>query len=88
MFPLSLWLDPVMLAGAYLQWTKQYNISFKNDLKSGLPEQVGGHPWFKYIDPELQWEDLDDATRVLNEEYQYFVNLVCSSQSSSVVDPN
>lgn len=58
-FPLSQEIHPVYLAAAYLNTMKsdlqrQAAAAEKPDSSGGLPDAIGGHSWFKYVDPAVE----------------------------------
>jgi hypothetical protein len=41
------------------------------DKKSKIPEVIFGHPWYLYVDPEIDEAQLKQLTAVLNQEIEF-----------------
>ena len=77
-FPLGRQFHPVYVAAAYLTWTRQamntqaaLQQQEAADAKLFLPETIGGHPWFLFVDPAINPAELDFVYRVLDEDYKW-----------------
>jgi hypothetical protein len=71
--PLSHQFHPVYLAAAYLNWTRQY---LSEKPWTVLPEIIGGHAWFAYVDPAIDQAQLAFVTNVLDDDYKFFEALL------------
>ena len=72
--PLSLQFHPVLIAAAYLSWSRQHIL--QNSILSGLkplnlPETLHGHPWFLFLDPGISACDLEQLVLVVDGEIKY-----------------
>lgn len=59
------------------KWLEQCNT--KNVLES-LPEKVGGHSWYKFVDPALTDYDLQTVTQIIADEIQHIVGLFAPNE--------
>lgn len=73
--PLSHDFHPVYLAAAYLNWVRQLlcQQAPKNELS--LPAQIGGHPWFAFVDPAIDEGELTFVTQNIIHYYNFFEKL-------------
>ena len=69
-FPLFLKYHPRLIAAGYLHWVKKAAQEKEEPLK--VPEEVGQHAWFLYVDPSIQAEDLEEVQSVISKELEYF----------------
>lgn len=56
--PLTLWFHPVMLAAAFLSWTRDNLLQKHPGLKGSLPHELHGHPWYLFVDSEIVASEL------------------------------
>ena len=73
--PLGLWINPVYLAAAYLDWTKKNMVKLQHELKGSLPETINGSPWYHYVDPAIDANQLEEVSNILNDEFTFLLNL-------------
>lgn len=66
----------VYLAAAYLNLTKRYLTPEERQPLTTLPDFIGQHAWFLYVDPAIDQTSLDYVTSVLNDDMLFFQNLV------------
>lgn len=76
MIPFQLHFHPVYLAAAFLAWTKQNIEDLNTSEKSALPDLIAGHPWFQFVDPNIDESHLEEVTAVVKDEIDYFFKLV------------
>ena len=80
MLPFSLHFHPVYLAAAFLAWTRQNQNQLNNtNEKLPLTELIAGHPWFKFVDPNIDAPALESVTAAVSDEINYIFNLVSSN---------
>jgi len=78
-FPLSQDFHPVYLAAAYLAVSRRYLLAQSGDDQSekpALPEMIAGHPWFRFVDPEIDAAQLNFVTNLLDDEYKFLEALL------------
>jgi len=61
--PLSQQFHPVYIAAAYLAWIKHSLSTQLQQTKRGLapillPDSIGGHPWYLYVDAAIDLAQL------------------------------
>ncbi len=81
--PLSQWIHPVFLAAAFLQWNKQNMIQSALDngeKQPDLPENIGGHPWFMYVDPGVDAKSMVYISQTIDEEFKFLVKFLSSDE--------
>lgn len=77
--PLSLYLHPVLLAGGFLAWARA-NVLKQAQTKASLPEELHGHPWFKFVDPEISAEDLQLSAETVDAEIKFLFQMMSAPQ--------
>ena len=76
-FPLSRQFHPVYVAAAYLAWTRQMMLSTPSATgKLYLPETIGGHPWFFFVDPAIDQAELQYVLGVLDDDQKWMKSLL------------
>lgn len=68
-FPLVLQYHPRLIAAAYLLWV--VDTMKQNGQALKVPEEVGQHAWFLYVDPNIEANDLAEVQAVINKELNY-----------------
>lgn len=77
------------IAAAYLNWAKdQLNQQFAGadetgPVKPALPDTIGGHPWFLFVDQAIDYAQVEDLTRALNDDYKFLEALLSDEQDST-----
>ena len=74
MLPFGLWFHPVYLAAAYLDWTKKNMVKLQQNLKGSIPETINGCPWYQYVDPVINADQMEYLSNILNEEFKFLLN--------------
>lgn len=69
--PLTLWFHPVLLAAAFLAWTRENLLTKHESLKGRLPHHLHGHPWFLFVDSGIGASELQQVQDALKEEIQF-----------------
>ena len=89
MIPLSQQFHPVFIAAAYLLFIKNDLNRRLSKTKGGLepiPEEIGGHPWYQYVDQAIEPTQLQFVTGVLEYYDQVLNNQLKLRDSNADVD--
>ena len=81
-FPMSQDFHPVYVAAAYLENSRKAVIEhrLRDQHKQGisscgekpvLPDMIGGHPWFMFVDPAIDAAQLNFVSSVLEDDYKF-----------------
>ena len=82
MLPFGLWFHPVYLAAAYLDWTRKNMVKLQNELKGSIPEMINGSPWYHYVDPAIDANQMEYVSNILNEEFKFLLNLFAEPEEA------
>lgn len=66
----------VYLAAAYLNLTKGFLTAEEKEPWTVIPDVIGTHAWYLYVDPAIEKGALEHITAVLNDDIQFFDALV------------
>ena len=83
--PLGQWINTVFLAAGFLHWSKQNIIqqSLNNGEKiPDLPEVIGGHPWFMYVDPEVDLKSTEFISQTIDSEFKFMLKIMGSEEDA------
>ena len=67
--PVGQWFHPIYVAAGYLQWNKQnfIQVCIDKDLEAPkLPEKIGDHPWYMYVDPALDFANVQYISEIID----------------------
>lgn len=64
--------NAVFLAAAYLNLIKGYLTADEQEPWTVLPDIIGQHAWFQFVDPAIDQASLEHITAVLNDEITFF----------------
>lgn len=89
-FPLSQQFHPVYVAAAHLAFARdeiieqavQYGCGEK--AKALLPETIGGHPWYMYVDPAIDPEELKLTLDCLRDDCKFIAAFMEGEQNPKV----
>ena len=84
--PLSNQFNHVYLAAAYLAFTKQF---IKDNGGIDVPDEIAGYPWFAFVDPAIEQDQLDFITVALGDDFKFLYQLLeQDDQSKQTETPN
>lgn len=85
--PLTLWFHPVLVAAAFLAWSRQNLIARQPaGTKPQLPETLHGHAWYLYVDSGISQSQLQALTEVLDSEINFISNLFASPPQAEKIE--
>jgi hypothetical protein len=86
MFPLSTVFSPVYIAAAYLDRSRK-NMEEVNPKLVGLfPDEIHGHEWFKFIDPNVNGKELEFVSNSLYQEMIFLEKSVAGDEEEPTAE--
>lgn len=86
MFPLSTVFSPVYIAAAYLDRTRK-NMEEVNPKLVGLfPDEIHGHEWFKFVDPNVNGNELEFVSNALYQEMIFLEKTVVGDEEEPTAE--
>ena len=60
-----------------------YETSLNNGEKiPDLPEVIGGHPWFMYVDPEVDLKSTEFISQTIDSEFKFMLKIMGSEEDA------
>ena len=56
-------------------------VKLQHELKGSLPETINGSPWYHYVDPAIDANQLEEVSNILNDEFTFLLNLFESDEA-------
>ena len=68
MFSMSTVFNPVYLAAAYLDCSRKNMEDLNPNFIGSFPDSINGHPWYHFVDPDIDEKQLQFTSDCLYEE--------------------
>jgi hypothetical protein len=78
LLPLALQYHPRLVVAGYLQWVLDRQIEKEQPIQ--VPFEVCGHPWYAFIDPAINLEDLTEVKLAIVKGLNSFTAAVVQTQ--------
>ena len=76
MLPLGTVFNPVYLAAAYLTYARKVMEEADPKLVGIFPEEIHGHDWYKFVDPNIDRNMLEFVSNCLCQEIAFLESLI------------
>lgn len=86
MFPLSTVFSPVYIAAAYLDRARKNMEEVDPKLVGLFPDEIHGHQWFKFIDPNVNGKELELVSNSLYQEIIFLMKTVVGDEEEPTAD--
>jgi len=76
MLPLGTLFNPVYLAAAYLAQSRKIMEEADPKLVGLFPDEIHGHDWYKFVDPNINRNELEFVSNCLCQEIAFLESLI------------
>jgi len=80
MLPLSTVYNSVYLAAAYLAYSRKIMEEADPKLVGLFPDEIHGHDWYKFVDPNIERNELEFVSNLLCQEIAFLESLISDGE--------